>query len=365
MPFETFGDGTPFALTELDENGNPGRVFSFTGRALPYRPIKFPGSQRLEATWYPGNPVATAQVFGAKEDPTTFNGFWKDRFLSDGDTLVFFGGVRLTNCVDVESAAQEFRRQGKAIKMTWDVHVRVGFLVKFEPTWHNRHDCEWEMQFEWISFNDAAFAKPLVPATGIFDFVSSVQMLCAQIQQYIDMGRGYSQGYINAVNTQLENVNTIVASLVETAEAAVNAVLSPVQQARKTAAIISSIDLQCAGLVATVNATPDIVRADAGASTPYGLTLALENLSRQVGSTGSQIREQAANQRVAIALQADPQVIGSFTSREDMDLRDVSTRFYGSPNDWLSIKTYNNLVGSRLSAGQTILLPELQIAPGQ
>lgn len=337
-------------------------------RALPYRPIKLPGGQRMERTWNPGNPVATVQVFGAEEKQTTLNGMWKDRFLNDNGSsssaIIQFDGQRLTNCVDAESAIQQLRRQGLMLRFQWDNHVRLGFMTEFVPTWHRRQDLEWEMTFEWVAFNDVPVSAPLAPATGISDFQSTLAALNSQVDQFIALGNGYAQQYINAVKGLQGTIEASALQVADIVNQGANLTLSPVRQAQRTTAAINDVDNKYEAMASYIDSQPDIVRSRDGAMTSYGLTLALEQTSRNLGSSAKQGRRASANQRILIAQQADPEVLGAFKARQNMDLRQVSTQFYGTPNDWIQIKVYNGLSSSKLTAGQTILVPRLQIQVG-
>jgi len=46
-----------------------------------------------------------------------------------------------------------------------------------------------------------------------------------------------------------------------------------------------------------------------------------------------------------------------FQARDGMDLRTVSTQFYGTPDEWQSLMVFNNLLSSGLVAGQVIFVP--------
>ena len=73
MP-ETVNTASSFSIMELSGDE---RWVTLIDRALPYRPLSLVTDQKVEVTWYPGNPHATASVLGAREAPTTIRGFWK------------------------------------------------------------------------------------------------------------------------------------------------------------------------------------------------------------------------------------------------------------------------------------------------
>ena len=52
---------------QVEELTGDKRVLRLSGRALPYRPFELSGTQRHSVEWYPGSPIGTLQVYGAKE----------------------------------------------------------------------------------------------------------------------------------------------------------------------------------------------------------------------------------------------------------------------------------------------------------
>jgi len=56
--------------------------------------------------------------------------------------------------------------------------------------------------------------------------------------------------------------------------------------------------------------------------------------------------------------------VKQYSVREGQDLRDVSTIFYGSQDEWKRLLLYNNLADSRLTAGQVVLIPPLSTLEG-
>src|SRR5262245_12238919 len=142
----------PFTVQELSGDG---RTLELTSRALPYRPFTLEGEHRVEVTWYPGNPVGTAQVLGAKETTTSINGWWKDRFLGDVDVsapaLASVDGTPITSARQLAETVDDIRRKGQLLEVVWNHLARRGFITSFRQTWHTIKDLEWEIEFTWIA----------------------------------------------------------------------------------------------------------------------------------------------------------------------------------------------------------------------
>lgn len=164
--FESTSKGTDLQRVEL------------RGRAMPYRKVGWGVSQRVNTIWYPGNPVASQQVIGPEEDPTTMKGMWKALYLTghDGNSDAVLvsrgggfgasksgGGNQPSDIVDL---FQEMCRSGIVWRVTWLSEVRKGVMTNFTPTWIRQTDCEWELTMEWSSRDDEDNVPLDVPGTG-------------------------------------------------------------------------------------------------------------------------------------------------------------------------------------------------------
>jgi len=146
---------TSFAI--IERTGDK-RAVVLRGRALPYRPFSLSGTQRNSIEWYPGNPIGVLQVYGAKEEETTIQGYWKDIFLGEGGngipSYAQLNGAPLLTAIDLAGTIDDIRRKGQEIVVTWLNHTRYGIIDRFTQKWHTGHDVEWEISFAWISQED-------------------------------------------------------------------------------------------------------------------------------------------------------------------------------------------------------------------
>jgi hypothetical protein len=80
--------------------------------------------------------------------------------------------------------------------------------------------------------------------------------------------------------------------------------------------------------------------------------------SRETITDARRMRDEAEARRRA--LEAGPgYTMGTYRAREGEDLRDVSTLYYGTPNQWRSLMVYNGLTTTELYAGQYVTIPRL------
>lgn len=379
-------------------------TLALTARALPYRPVTFAGKQRVEFTWYPGSPVATAQMLGPEEQAITLRGFWKERFLAapaqfanEAAPAALLNNVPIPTAVELTAAVDELRRTGQLYRLTWDELVRVGYITSFSQTWHNRHDCEWELEFTPISQGETVApvgfknlpdvasyynetVRAVTAARDSLAIEAAPEPIAALYQPNL---AGLENPTANALAIHIgqQQVSVTLRSAVSTALQTLDDNLLGAQNAVYEAA---------ANVTAQALAGPDAARrlvaiatqAIGQAQNTYDVITnrswdAVFNVTpfpENDISIGSQIAMRAYQRRVRTAVRdyeyqqttqarvlldaLDPDLAAAFVAPRNMDLRDVSTEFYGTPNEWRALLVYNQLTTSRLVAGQLVWVPQ-------
>ena len=92
---------------------------------------------------------------------------------------------------------------------------------------------------------------------------------------------------------------------------------------------------------------------------PFGIQLGAASYNRRVLNSYKSAISFCAVTRSLMADQLQTEVLKTFSAPANMDLRDVSSQFYGTPNEWRFLMTYNDLTNSKLVIGQTIVIPQL------
>lgn len=371
MP-EVFGTATTFTIRELTGDR---RTLTLAGRALPYRPVPFSGSQRAEFTWYPGNPHATVQVLGAAEDPSNFRGQWKNRFLRN----VSFGGlpviptaialrdnVALTDVAELAQFVDDIRRKGPLVEVTWRHLKRQGILMQFFQTWGEPvgEDLAWEMNFTWISQGDEASPAVISSRMDLGDVQGSWQIVAAAVTT------ARANPPFEQPRVFRERADNIVASIGASADEVVGAVSNVVVGAtssqdgvRRLASVMDSVNQQAQALRAEVsNETAESERfnlpAAPGAPPSFSSRLRANIYSRGLYDSAREAQKQANLQRDDFVRKLNPQLIAAFVAREGQNLRDVARAFYGTQDEWGVLLDFNNFQSSRLSAGQVVFVPK-------
>lgn len=365
-----------FGIRQL--TGRSPKELTLVGRGLPYRPLTLKTEQRLELTWYPGNPEATATVLGAKEAPTIINGAWKDKFIrTDIPQDQVVGAIGLqpnqispilldgTAAEDVAAAADyvdEIVRSGQLVEVTWDRVTRHGFLRTFDKSWLNTHDLEWSMAFEWISRGEQTFPAVIVAEQSIGDAANEMAQLAGDLEDaatdppFAVVGEFYADltEVLGTIQSRVGEVQSAVANQVDLA-------LAPLDAVRRVVALSTAM------IDDTQNLLDLMVSEVDGAFNTETLFPQLSFQQRLVTATYNRGVRRAARALQIVAIQRrdrlartlEGHLLGTHTARSGQDLRDVSQLFYNTPFEWRRLLTFNQLTTPALVAGQLILVPQL------
>jgi hypothetical protein len=349
----------PLSSTVLMAGEAPG-VVALQGRSLPYRPISFAGRQRVKTRYYAGNTVATQQVTGPVEEPTTVSGFWKDRFLGDG---VAMGLILLFD---------QIRRTGPQLQVAWGGFVRTGVLQQFKATPDNTQDIAWEAVFEWASQGEQV--APLISATpasnpreglrAVFDDSTAVvdslgsflQTAPARIVGFSDQVTDKLDSATNAVLEQVDLLNGIVDAVTTVADLPREVVERGITLSRAIAASLRNVE---EGLLDPLLelASPSESGVWVGAKAlvynvkddPLGLLVYLDEKLQVLRNVGAAL-ETCLNTADELEAQLYPTVIAEERPPAGTDLRDLAIKHYGDADLWWIIAQFNGLDTSAVPA---------------
>lgn len=374
---------TSFTLAE-----EGGTYLELRERALPYRPLTITGKQRAEFTWYPGNPEATVQMLGPDEGSIQLRGYWKDRFITGSGAASatdaaasasgtqggfyapngeFTVGTKIETVSALVSTVDTMRRRGRRIKMTWGDLVRVGHITGFTQTWHNVHDCEWEIDFSVVSQGEgnvvSVTANPVTAADTYQQELAYLNTLDAardaqKITPTVTFLSKVQKAYANFEEAQFKVVSAAYGIATNIAQYAA----APGDMARRSTAMYSGIVTQASAFLGgTIDrALSDLFEFTYWGSedqTPYGVQLNSANTRRSVRNAVQSIRYNNAISRYELQKQLNAELIASYVAPGNIDLRDVSTKYYGTQNEWRFLMEFNGLRSSEVPYGTLILVP--------
>lgn len=373
MPSAVVNTVSAFTIREITGEQ---RTVRLVGRALPYRPYTLKTSQRVELTWYPGNPEATSSIFGASEAPTQIIGYWKDKYIqpfTDSEVSGFDVAplqnqlVPITlngNAVeDVKEAAEiidSIVRQGQLIEVTWDETTRHGHLKDFEKNWHNIHDLEWSMGFEWISRGEPTMPSVFTTESSISDTSNLVTRQVSDLFTFaLDIPFAADLTFQASLDVRLEAIANFSVDLEGSVTGLARQSITPQDAVRRSLATMSGLILELVALNNFIDATvPGSLNVELDLSAQsFGERLSATIYSRGVTKRSNDLKRLATLRRATLMSQLDTDLIGTYTAREGDDLRKVADIFYENSFEWQQLMVFNVLDTSVLQAGQIVLVP--------
>ena len=370
------GQPHSFFIAEIGDVAS-GHTLRLDGRALPYRPLSFDGEMRAEFTHYPGSPIATVQVLGPKENKTTIKGMWKDRFIKTSSDLgipivgqtgmAHYDGMLVSNVVDLVKVTDGFRRRGQLLEVSWGEFVRQGIMTKFHFDILRDEDIEWEMEFEWMSQGEDELPIIFSATGGFLDIINSlinaVNGLVEAVNELKDEIAAI-ESWVNAVNNLVDTIQEVAASLADLAQQVSELVVAPAAVIGNMVSACQTIVDSCKDLVETFESLPSrVVRAvgvDPNSET-QGETLSAERVIRKSKRAARTVRDAAIQRQLELLIKSQGQSrpLAVVTAKAGQDLRTISQRYYGTPNEWIRLMSYNRLGSSKLLAGDVVIVPKL------
>ena len=335
------------------------RSVELRDRALPYRPIEWPGTQHYRQIWYPGNPVATLQVLGPREGPMELRGTWKDRFIArdDAGMVVYTGFDDLQDAIGTTTAEQlatafaRMRIAGNLLEVRWGPEVRRGILASFAPNYQRVQDIEWTAMFVWerrgtrdaprAASNEDPGASLLERVNALDDAVAAQPArLNESVAGPIRANAGEARERVfQAIGTigSIQSVQTLATSQFQ-------------QLSTTTDQVIESSR-------AVIQQTQDPLYTELEPLDEVRFVFAAENWRRLVGYQAALLMAAMIRARRLVAERVVPGTLGVATVRQNETLRHVALRFYANADDWTVIADANGLVHADVAPGTVVIIP--------
>lgn len=374
------------------------RTITLRERALPYRPIVFSGIHDVEETKYPGYTKKSQQALGATEDDSEFKGAWKTRFIGDvsgdrGDAMfqvessttetidgaeaIGVDSTQITSAATAADLMDDIRIQGQVLRVSWAHIVRIGRCVQFQQTWTSIHDVEWMMKFKWIGRDENAG----LPSPGNATL--------------LDMSRQMSTGYVglhDATNFDgIDDLDPDIADLIDykvgglqravldldnAVESRIYSVGTAVDGVRRALTISTYIRDRADELIDDINQimppsmrlVPQFAGSGSGPITsqsqrdltavPPGSAVTAAIALRLAVQAARALKHVAARQRFQALRQLDANALAVVTLAQDEDMRALSKRWYGTPNEGDRIRDYNGFPAMVMPTGTVVVIPQ-------
>lgn len=378
--------GTSIVIQELE--GEAQRRIVLRGRAMPYRGVGWEGEQKTKKTNYPGNPVATLQILGPIELPTTMDGMWKDRFIR-GSILVGDGnGPDDGDLIDTAEKAVRFfedlARAGRLLRVQWMGVVRTGILRRFLATFDRITDTKWECEWEWISRNDDAAPRaaevPEVSSDSLLDLLNKIEDILTLAP---DLAAAFTASILDTIEAIREKCSLVVGLLrvVETVvglpaavmgalKAAVGELVREVQElvrrcSDRASASAAAVELAGATVTAAVPGTIGLTLGPGGVSTEAAVkpsssvaqTAAFGAYTRNLSASADALGFAAQRALQATVDRQQPPTVQRVVVGEGETLYTLSVRFFGTPDFATFLAATNGLQTAAVPAGFELRIP--------
>lgn len=362
---------TASALT-IEQLSGERRLLRLVGRALPYRPFNLKTGQRVQTTWLPGSPRASVTVLGPTEDPSSISGYWKDKYLGEQTGVQAYGDSTLANPFIVDGSAvvtvrqavdvvDALVREGQIVEVTWDMQTRHGYLTEFDKNWHNIHDLEWSMKFEWVGRGEPVVPSVFTQEVSISNVSSTIKSTVDDINAFaLEPGFALDTTFYQDLLAKLQALSDLSDRLQASVANMSALALAPFNALRLAIATTAGLILQSTDMIDTFNSQVagaiNIQSSIGNQSAPMRATADL--WVRGMVDRCKDLKYLAVDQRAVMVKGDEADILAVYTARDGDDLRTVSRNFYGTPNDWQNLMLFNGLSSAALEAGMVILIPK-------
>jgi hypothetical protein len=376
----------PFTITEV--NGLK-RSLILRGRSLPYKgAVLDTGSQRVEITYFPGNPVAFSQVLGPTYDRSEITGKWKDKFLADEENApiilgfpmlsaagrptpvganrvvgasflsggAFTGQQTLQLAKSVQDAIGLMRKAGALMRVEWMSFVRYGHLTKAEFPESDGDEVEWRIEFAWTGDTDVQPKASVVDWSSksllqkLLDFTGQLNNILAGLLYTAQLTLA---PFTNAVADLLTDLDRLVKTLGKFASFQ----LVPAEVGIGLKASFYRLRDSTLGLLADIDSRDGRLEGARRFDNP---AMQLSDLAvRQLRQLLAVIAEQIAEELKRLEAVLSRETRETYRVTSFKTLRDVSLEVYGTKDNWRQIASFNGLASSIVGPNTELRIPKL------
>lgn len=313
--------------------------------------------QRGSIRWPHGSSRASALFAGPEQLPTTFEFRWLTRLLGDKSAELVGSGfisdadelVDLFRSIVSEKVPCFVRwRYREALAKLDEFTAEEGLLGEYEPV---------SLKVAWLEPHDLPVAEKPTAIKPVSEALRSVlsgySEVLATARQPLTMAlerRREFEAALVDVSTALNDTTRLVRSYAgraNDAESVGGSVAGLAEIAGRMQALSGSVEL-AAGDVAQVEGSRELAEAS--------YFKAVVQRSALVAWRRSMV------ERLTLELLASGDILAIVMGVEGGDLRSVSLTYYGTPNDWQQIATFNGLPGSAMQAGVRVRVPRAGFA---
>lgn len=380
------GPNGPGRSIIIDEQGvaNPRRIV-LKGRAMPYQGVPWGGTQASKVTWYPGNPVATQQVLGPRENDTDMEGMWKDRFMP-GSVIVtdssgtggaaqalpgtgsLFGNGEFNLAEEVVKLFNDIRRAGTILRVQWLSEVRFGIIKEFEADYDRPQDIRWSMSFEWHAWDDDQSTRSATEPVNSSSILDAFNKVVDAVSLAPSVARAVQANLVSTISEVSDLVGTLFSSLevfdtvLDTPGAVVGSIRNNVGELDRllTSIISGLVDVRWPNTASATEISGPSTNPIGSSRTRSSVSkqeLEFDRWRRTTAAAAASLRRTASDAVEQRFERLNPKTTRIVEVSAGTTLYDLSRRFYGSPDFASYLAGVNGLSGASVAPGTSVRVP--------
>lgn len=342
-----FPDG--FLIEELSGAKEKVRL---VGNMMPKIPFEFGGSQRMKKDFYAGHSEPVMQILGSEETDVTINGLLKDKRYVDKS----YYGVS----TEIQQQMDAIRIRGNLCRFALGEWERYGYISKTNFKMNKLSHVEYSITFAISGFNAPRNAR----------FLQKQKLVPFDInKRLIEDAIAFQESFSSIPDSVPQTLTDVVNGYMNDIVTEINKVTDLVDQIIKTAGDIQKNISRILGLVKNIQNKINEYKRFASTINPFdptsnlqaGLTGRYEQASWYSSSIGgaSSLASLMNKYRDQFKNIANASPLGRHIVRTGDNLQKISTKFYGTPENWKEILDYNNLASTDLELGALLEVPRV------
>ena len=349
-------------LVITQAEGSRGRL-TLRGTAEHLQGAEWGVAQRGRTRWVTGSPLAAAGLSGPERTPTTFEFDWRNQSLGANPSLYEMRGQQTT--LDTAEALVEYVErmvaESSRVTVSWRGRELVGVLRSLTPTELSPGRWDAELRIEWVDARSLLKTRTGVPNV---DPRSSAARITRQFRSLINRATfpaAVAQGYLDEAQRNANDLGASVSVLNSVARSYRENGQTALRLRRTVSGSVSDVGGQSQSFIGAA-ARP--LEEMTGSRTDATSLLQSVRARGVMGSQAVDIRSQAISDSVALDTERSNAVADVYTAAEGEYLYQVAKRFYGNPDLWGHLLSFNpDIDSARLTAGQQVRVPPLTELP--
>ena len=338
-----------FIIEELDNLNNTVKTtIKLAGNYMPKIPFTFGGEQRIKKDFYSGHSEPVMQILGTMESDMEIRGDLKDRRYKKQK---FFG-----ISTEIQELIDAIRIRGNLCRFRLGEWQRYGFIEKTEFDMRKLSDLSYRIGLSIVGFNAPKNAK-FLERTREVPFGISDKLL-AEAEKFQKKFTTIPKSVPVSIGDLINELTNAVATAIKLVTDFVDTVFSVIDDIKKAIA-------RAKGLIKHVMNKLREYRNRIGGIQHFDPNLSLASRyinasfytaaiasAYSLGSLMNRFRAQFSNL-------ANDFPLGRHLVRVGDTLQKISTKFYGTPDNWVEVQDFNKLTTTALVTGDILDIPRL------